>query len=1041
MSPVFFIRRPVFAGVISILITLIGLITIPGLPIAQYPELALPTVTVLARYPGASATVVESAVTTLLEQELNGVEGMRSIESTSTNDGSSSITITFEADRDVDIAAVDVQNRVSVASPRLPAEVNEAGVVIRKAQTQQLLSIGFYSDDDRYDPAFLSNYMSVYVVDAIKRVRGVGDVRIYGERRFAMRIWLDPTRLARRGLVAQDVVAALREQNLQVAAGQVGQPPAPEGQSFQISVRAESRLADPDEFAGIIIQRGEDGSLVRLGDVARVELGAESYGQFLRFNGHPGVGLGIQQLPGANALEVRDAVMAELEQLAREFPPGLKYERANDTTPAIEASVKEVLETLFEAITLVVLVIFLFLHGLRSLIIVALTLPVSLIGTFAFVAAFGFSINTLTLFGLTLATGLVVDDAIVVIENIERIVQTEGLSPFEAARKGMGEITSAVIAMTLVLCAVFIPVSFFPGTTGSIYRQFALTIAFSILLSMVCALTLTPALCALLLRRHEKKHGIFRGIDRGLDWLRDAYGRTLGWLLPRPLIGLGAFALFLVATALLFRAVPTGFIPDEDQGFLIVTVQGPEGASIQYTDGILSQVEAVLREQPEITDMFVVGGFSFLGVGPNFGIVFVTLKPWDERTDRDQSVGALVERLRGPFGRIGGAQVMALQPPAIRGVGNIGGFQFMLQDRAGTATLEQLAQTAQQLVAAANQHPQLTGVFSSFDANTPLLQVVADREKAKSLGVDLDQLFLTLQILLGSQYVNDFELANRTYRVYVQADAPFRDEPTDLGAFYVRASTGQMIPLESLATVTATTSPQNVAHFNLYRATELNGRPRAGASTGDALAAMEEVADDVLPAGFSFEWAGASEEQRRAGRQVGLIFALAVLFVFLLLAAQFESFTLPFVVILAVPLAMFGALGFQTMRGLPNDVFCQIALVMLVGLASRNAILIVEFAEQLREQGSDVIEAVIGAGKLRLRPILMTAIAFLFGVVPLVIAEGAGANARRSLGTAVFGGMFVSTFVNLLLTPVLYVAVMKARQRLLGRSGRRVAHA
>ncbi len=1023
----FFIRRPVFAGVISIIITLVGAIAIPGLPVAQYPDLALPTVSVRAMYVGASAEDVETAVTVPLEQALNGVEGMRYLSSSSSNTGVSNITITFEPERDIDIAAVDVQNRISEAASQLPAEVNQAGVVVRKAQNQQLLSVGFYTDDDRYDPKFLSNYMNVYVVDALKRVPGVGEVVIYGERKFAMRLWLDPTELARRGLMAADVVRALREQNVQVAAGQVGLPPVDPGQSYQLSVRAHSRLEGPEEFADIVIQRGSDGELVRVKDVGRVELGAESYGQSLRFNGHPAVGLGIRQLPTANALDVREGVIAELDRLAAEFPPGLHYQPANDTTRAIEASVAEVVRTLMEAVCLVILVIFLFLHGLRSLVIVAVTLPVSLVGVFAFVSAFGFSINTLTLFGLTLATGLVVDDAIVVIENIERIVQGEKLSALEAAKKGMTEVTSAVVATSLVLVAVFIPVTFFPGTTGSIYRQFALTIAFSIVLSTICALTLTPAMCAILLKTHHRKNRFFMAIDRGLDAVRDRYEAALAVLLRHS----GKVALLFVgclaAAGLLFRYTPQGFIPDEDQGYIIIGIQGPEGSSTEQTDQVLRQVEDIVAAQPEINERFVVGGFSFFGTGPNYGIVFATLKHWDEREGEAHSVAGMVRRLRGPLSGIGGARVIPLQPPAIRGVGNIGGFQFIIQDRSGSASLEDMAQVAQTLSAKANASPVLDGVFSSFAANTPLLQVSVDRARAKAMGIPLDGLYGTLQVFLGSQYVNDFTFANRTYRVYVQADGEFRDEPRDIDAYYVRNDRGEMIPLENVASVKSDTSAQNISHYNLFRSVEVNGGPATGFSSGEAMDAMEAVAAEALPNAFSYEWSGASDEQRRSAGVAVYLFALAVVFVFLLLAAQFESFLLPFVVILSVPLAMIGALGLQLIRGLPNDVFCQVGLVMLVGLASKNAILIVEFAEQLRERGEELTRAIIEAARLRLRPILMTSIAFLLGVVPLVIASGAGANARRSLGTAVFGGMLLSTVVNLVFIPVLYLLMHRLR--------------
>jgi HAE1 family hydrophobic/amphiphilic exporter-1 len=1034
----FFIRRPIFASVLSILITLVGAISIPSLPVEQYPNLAAPQVTVTSTYIGASAEVVESAVTTVLERQLNGLEGMRYISSTSGNNGVSTITVTFEPERELDVAAVDVQNRVATASARLPAEVNALGITINKTQSQLLMSFGLYDQEGRYDTGFLSNYADVYVRDALLRVKGVGDVRIFGERRFAMRLWLDPTKLASRGLTAQDVVGALREQNVQVAAGQVGQPPAPQGQTYQITVQVLGQLSTPEQFGDIVVQRGEDGTLVRMKDVGRAELGAENYGQLLRFNGRDAVGLGIFQLPGSNALEVREGVIAELERLKGDFPPGLVYERAFDTTAAVEESINEVLYTLLEAIALVIFVIFLFLHGWRSILVVATTLPVSLVGTFAFISAFGFSINTLTLFGLTLATGLVVDDAIVVIENVERLMAEKRgqVSAREATHRSMKQVAGALVATALVLSAVFIPVSFFPGTTGTIYRQFSLTLAFSISLSALVALTLSPALCARLLRPHQgQKWRVFRWVDQGMDAFRRGYARFLGRLLG-PRLRWGVVAVFVVClgiTALLYRLTPTGFIPEEDQGYLIVAIQGPEGTSLDYTRQVLLQAEEVLRQQKEVADIFTVGGFSLLGTGPNYGVLFVNLTPWAEREEAEQGVAGLVNRLRGPFAAIPGARVLAFQPPTIRGVGSVGGFEFVLEDQQGNHTLDELSEATQQLSARANQSPELRSVFSSFTASTPLLNVSVDREKAKALGVSLDSLYSTLQVYMGSQYVNDFTFANRVYRVYVQAAMPFRNEPRDISSFYVRSAEGAMVPLESLVTVKPVTTAQNIQHYNLFRSATINGQGAPGTSTGDALEAMEAVARQGLPAGFTFEWTGLSLEQKQASGKVLLIFGLGLVFVFLVLAAQYESFALPFVIMLAVPVALLGALGLQNLRGLANDVFCQVGLVMLVGLSSKNAVLIVEFAEQLRHQGKSVVEAAIEAADTRLRPILMTSFAFLLGVVPLVLASGAGAASRKSLGTAVFGGMLLSTFVNLIFIPVLYTLVETARTRLLER--------
>jgi HAE1 family hydrophobic/amphiphilic exporter-1 len=1032
----FFIRRPIFASVLSILITLVGAISIPSLPIEQYPELAAPQVTVTSTYIGASAEVVESAVTTVLERQLNGLEGMRYISSTSSNNGTSTITVTFEPERDLDVAAVEVQNRVATASARLPAEVNALGITINKTQSQLLMSFGLYDQEGRYDTGFLSNYADVYIRDALLRVNGVGDVRIFGERRFAMRLWLDPTKLASRGLTAQDVVGALREQNVQVAAGQVGQPPSPQGQTYQINVQVLGQLSTPEQFGDIVLRRSEDGTLVQLKDVGRAELGAENYNQLLRFNGRDAVGLGIFQLPGSNALEVREGVVAELERLEANFPPGMVYESAFDTTRAVEASIEEVLHTLVEAIALVILVIFIFLHGWRSILVVATTLPVSLVGTFAFVSAFGFSLNTLTLFGLTLATGLVVDDAIVVIENVERVMVEENVDAREASRRSMKQVGGAVVAIALVLSAVFVPVAFFPGTTGSIYRQFALTLAFSISLSALVALTLSPALCARLLRAHEgKKWRVFRWVDQGMDAFRRGYARFLGRLLAPTArwVVLGVFVVLMGLTALLYRLTPTGFIPEEDQGYLIVAIQGPEGTSLDYTRQVLIQAEEVLRQQKEVADIFTVGGFSLLGTGPNYGVLFVNLHPWEVREEKEQSVAGLVNRLRGPFASIPGARVLPFQPPTIRGVGSVGGFEFVLEDQSGNHTLDELAAATQQVSARANQSPDLRGVFSSFTASTPLLNVSVDREKAKALGVSLDALYSTLQVYMGSQYVNDFTFANRVYRVYVQAAMPFRNEPKDISAFYVRSAQGEMVPLESLVKVEPVTTAQNITHYNLFRSATINGQGAPGVSTGQALEAMEAVARQGLPAGFTFEWTGLSLEQKQSGGKVLLIFALGVVFVFLVLSAQYESFALPFVIMLAVPVAILGALGFQLLRGLANDVFCQVGLLMLVGLSSKNAVLIVEFAEQLRHQGKSVVEAAIQAADTRLRPIIMTSFAFLLGVVPLVLATGAGAASRKSLGTAVFGGMLLSTFVNLIFIPVLYTLVETARTKLLKR--------
>ncbi|MGZ3459849.1 MAG: efflux RND transporter permease subunit, partial [Archangium sp.] len=826
-----------------------------------------PSVSVLSTYTGANAQAVESAVTTPLEQVINGVEGMTYMQSSSTNSGVSTINVFFDIARDPDLAAVDVQNRVSRAASRLPSQVNQTGIVVNKASSQLLMSIGLYSPDDRYDSKFLSNFADVNLKDAIKRVRGVGDVRIFGERKFSMRLWLNPTEVARRGMTAQDVVRALQEQNIQVAAGQVGLPPSSSEQPYQLAVRAHGRLVEPEQFGEVVLQRSADGKLVRVKDVARVELGAENYGTLLRFNGKTGVGIAVFQLPTATALDVRDGVYRELERLSKQFPPGLEYQSGTDTTLAVRASIHEVMQTLVEAIALVILVIFLFLHGWRSVLITAITLPVSLVGTFAFVYLMGFSINTLTLFGLTLATGLVVDDVIVVIENIERLMAERGLTPLQAASAGMKEVAGAVVAISIVLVAVFVPVALFPGTTGAIYRQFALTIAASVALSTFCALTLTPALSARLLKQHHgEKWVFFRMMDRALDWIRDTYGKGLRVLLARPLVILVAFLLCIGGTVLLLRSAPTGFIPDEDQGYLMVGIQGPEGMSLAQAEKVMVEVEKVLQAQPEVVTMFSIGGFSFQGTGSNYAAIYAPLKPWEERLKPNESVAALVERLRGPLSRIGGARVIPFQPPAIRGVGSVGGFQYIVEDTAGTRTLGELASATQDLAAGGNeQQDRLRGVFTTFNADTPLLDVEVDRQKAKALGVPLDQVFGTMQVYMGSQYVNDFNYANRTYRVYVQAEQQFRNSPQDIGAFYVRSDAGSMIPLESLVKVTPSVSAQSIRHYNLFRSAEVNGQSAPDVSSGQAMELMEQLAADRLPQGMSAEWTGINLEQKESG--------------------------------------------------------------------------------------------------------------------------------------------------------------------------------
>lgn len=1029
----YFIKRPVLAIVCSLIILLVGAISIPTLPIAQFPDISPIQINVTANYSGASAEVVENAVTNILEREINGVEGLKYMTSSSSNDGTSSITVTFDASRNKDIAAVDVQNRVSIAQPQLPQAVQQTGVRVTKQTSNILMAIGLYSENGEYDNTFLSNYADIYLVDALKRAKGVGQVQIFGERKYAMRVWLDPSRLASRGLTAQDVVNALREQNLQVGAGGIGQQPAPEGQEYQIDLRAVSRLTDTSQFEDVVLKTVEDGTLVKLSDVGRAELGAENYSSFLRFRGNDAVGLGINQLPESNALDVASAVKAELQNLAKSFPPGLKYQVAFDTTLYTQQSMREVVKTLFEAIVLVIVVIFVFLQEWRATLIPAITVPVTLIGTFAFIKIFGFSINSLTLFGLTLATGLVVDDAIIVVENVARLMEEKGLSPREAASESMRELTGAVIAISLVLAAVFVPVAFFPGTTGALYKQFALTIAFSIVLSTFTALTLTPALSAMLLRPTHHSEGwlgrVFDRINRFIDGTRRAYERSLTFLGRFKSVVIGLFIVTLLFTGWLYLKVPQAFLPEEDQGYFITIFQAPEGVSLNYTGKAMNQVEQEILKDPEVLGTFTVGGFSFSGSTANSGLIFATLKPWEERHKEEQSALAIIRRLQGVLAGIPEARILAVNPPAINGLGNFGGFQFQLQDRTGNESLEPLLQALGQILGKANQTPGLQAVFSTFAANTPQYLIEVDRNKAKALQVSVDDIFNTLQTLLGSQYVNDFNLQQQTYRVYVQADSQFRSNPEDINKLYVRSAQNQMIPLSNLVKVTPTTGAQTINHYNLLRSIEISGSAAPGYSSGQAIQSMDQVADQVLPAGLGYEWSGTSAEELESGGQAPLIFGLGIIFVFLVLAAQFENFIDPFIILLSVPLAILGALLAQSMRGLANDVYCQIGLVMLIGLASKNAILIVEFASQLREQGMSITKAAIEASQARLRPILMTTFAFVLGVVPLVNPEGAGAASRRSLGNAVAGGTIVSTVLSLFAVPILYIVITMLRDR------------
>jgi len=1035
----FFIHRPVFATVCALLIILSGAVCIPNLPIALYPTLAPPQVSVTSNYVGANADTVEKAVTIPLEESINGVEGMRYISSSSTNTGTSSITTTFKTGYNLDIAAVDVQNRVASVQGRLPSAVNSTGISIAKSNANFVFAAGFYTTDTRYSNEFISNYLDVYVKDALKRVPGVGDVVIFGERKYAMRIWLDPIQMAAHALTATDVVNALVEQNVEIPAGQLGQPPSDQKQAFQVPVRVVGRLTDPVQFDNIILKSTPNG-LVLLKDVGHSVVGAEDYSSSLKYQGHFAMGIGVQQLSNANALDVDAQAKAALAELSKSFPPGLQYAIAFDSTTVVGDSIREVMVTLAEAIVIVIIVIFLFLLDWRATIIPAVTIPVSLIGTFAFIKLFGFSINSLTLFGITLATGLVVDDAIVVIENVQRHIAMEHSDPHEAASKAMGEVTSAVIATSLVLIAVFVPVSFFPGTTGILYRQFSLTIAFAIAISAFNALTLSPALAALFLRGEEDRPkqldflhirpvsrafaGFIHGADASVSWLGRTYAKSIHLALNLRYLLLLLFFAGLGATYWIYNFVPTGFIPQEDQGYLMAIVQAPPGSSLSYTTALADRAQMIIAGNPDVNGAFSVMGFSFSGGASNAGIIFMSLKPSDQRRAKGHSsediVADLSPKLMGLMFAPNGGLVAAFQPPAVNGVGSFGGFQFMLQD-SGKNTLADLDRVAHQIVGASRQSKDLTGLLTQFSANDPQVLVTIDREKAKALNVPLSQITTTLSVFMGSQYINDFDYNNRTYRVFVQADQAFRMTAKDLHNYYVRSDSGQMVPLDNLVTVTESAGPPVITHYNLFRAVEIDGSAAPGVGSSVGLTAMQDLATQNMMPGMTYQWTGLTLDEIESSGKALIIFGLGLLVVYLTLSAQYESFALPFIILLAVPMAIFGALGLVALRGLSNDVYCQIGLVMLIGLSAKNSILIVEFAEQLRRKGRSIAEAAIEAAELRLRPILMTSFAFILGVLPLVFATGAGALGRRSVGTTIVGGMLLSTVLNLFFIPVLYV--------------------
>ena len=1022
----FFIERPIFASVISIVIVIAGAVAVGVLPIAQYPEITPPTVEVKATYPGANASVMAETVAAPIEQEVIGVENMIYMSSVSAGDGSYTLTVSFEVGTDLDMAQVLVQNRAKLAEPKLPEEVRREGVKVKKKSPNIVLIASLFSPDARFDELYMSNYATLRIRDTLSRIPGVGDVTIFPASDYSMRIWLDPRQLKSRGITTEEVLSAIREQNVQVAAGQIGQPPAPVGQSFQLAVNVLGRLSDVEQFEEIIVKTGEGGRITRLKDVSRIELGGKTYDVTSRLSGSPTASILVYQLPGSNALEVSKQVRAALKDMRAFFPEGLEYKIPYDTTIFVDVAIKQVYITLLEAVALVFLVLFLFLQDWRATLIPAVTIPVSLIGTMAVMLPLGFSLNLLTLFGLVLAIGIVVDDAIVVVEATVAHME-RGMQRKEAAIKAMTEVSGPVVATTLVLLAVFVPAAFLPGITGQLYRQFSITIAVATIFSSINALTLSPALASLVLRLPpEKKNFFFRGFDRFFQKTENGYMNVAKAFTRRSAIML-LLALGLAGlTGWQFSSLPTGFLPTEDQGYVMVHVQLPNAASQERTNEVLDQIDGILKETEGVADWVVLGGFSLIDGtnSSNAAAVFVTLDAWEARTDSSLKQEAILANLQGQFHQIQESIVYGFLPPAIPGLGVAGGFQMQIEDRGGVG-LQELEVMVREIIQDGNAQTVLAGLNSTFRVDVPQLFAKVDRTKAKTLGISLNEVFGTLQAYLGSAYVNDFNKFGRTWQVKVQADHRFRIEPDDIRNLDVRNATGEMVPIGTLVDVDRIVGPQTILRYNLYPTASITGQAAPGYSSGQALNLMEQLANNKLPGSMGFEWTGMSYQEKKVGSEAVLVFALAIVLVFLVLAAQYESWTNPAAVIMVVPLAVLGTVVALLMKGTENNVYTQIGVVLLIGLASKNAILIVEFAMAEREKGKGVLEAVVDAAKLRFRPILMTAISSIAGFMPLVVASGAGAASQQAIGTAVVGGMVAATFMSLAFTPVFYVVMQK----------------
>ncbi len=1033
----FFIERPIFASSIAIIMVLAGLVAYFALPVEQFPQVTPPQVVVSSTYTGAGAQAVADSVTTPLEEQINGAEGMSYISSVSANDGTSSITVTFNIGYDVDIGAIDVQNRESQAVAQLPSIVNQSGITVKKQNPNFILAVNLYSPDGSVDPVTLSNYAYLQLVDPLKRLPGVSDVQIFGERRYAMRIWLDPNKLAKLGLAATDVQNAILEQNVQVAAGKYGEAPVPAGTAFQYQINARGQLADAQQFGNIVLRAGTTSdAAVYLRDVARTELGAMQYTSSASVNEHPAVLLAVFQLPTANALSLDRSVRATVATLAKRFPKGMALGITYDTTMFVSASMTEVVKTLGIALLLVLGVVFLFLQSWRTTLIPMIAIPVALIGALAVMLVVGFLLNTVSLLGMVLAIGLVVDDAIVVVENVERQLES-GLAPMAAAKAAMREVTGPIVATSAVLGAVFVPIAFLPGITGRLYNQFALTIAIAVAISAFNSLTLSPALCAVLLRREKPpRFVLFRKFNDGFEWTRHKYADSVRHLIRARWLALVIFAVGLGVTYWLYSTIPTTFLPAEDSGYFFVITQLPNGAALQRTETVVEQVRKILEAQPGVDSVLSISGLNFVtrATSSNSAAEFVILKPWAQR-GAGEGVADIIAAVQPKLAQVSAAFTLALSPPAINGIGTFGGFDFELEDLTGrgSAALEQATET---FLAQARKDRALDPrtLITSFNTTTPQFNFDLDRDKAKLLGLSLSDVFSTMQIYLGSLYVNNVTLFGRTFEVLLEADNDARGNRSDLSQLFVRNSTGNMVPMSTIARLSPTVGPNTVPHYDLYGAAEITGNPAPGYSSGQAIAAMERAAQ-TLPTDFGYEWTGITYQELQAGSVAGMVFALALAFVFLFLAAQYESWTLPFTIILAVPLALFGALGLLWLRHMQVDIYVQIGFVLLIGLAAKNAILIVEFAKRLREDGRGIVDSAMEAARLRLRPILMTAFAFILGAAPLMIATGAGAAGRQSIGTTVVGGMLAATLLSLGFVPIFYAVIEGIREAVLKRFG------